>query len=169
MRLGNRRIHYWLSIASALPVLVIIATGLLLHLKKDFAWIQPPELKGTGTRPAISMDRILAACRKVPEAGVKEWEDIRRIDLRPSKGMLKVTTGTDWEIQLDAGTAAVLQAAYRRSDIIEALHDGSWFHPAVKRWVFLPSGAALLALWVTGICLFIQPLYSRRRRSEAGP
>ena len=30
--LSNRRIHYWLGIVSALPVLVILVTGLMLQL-----------------------------------------------------------------------------------------------------------------------------------------
>lgn len=169
MRLTNRKLHHWLSVAAALPVLVILATGILLHLKKDFAWIQPPERKGAGKAPAVSMDGILAACRAVPEAKVTGWDDIARIDVRPAKGMLKVTTRDAWEIQLDAETGALLQSAFRRSDLIEALHDGSWFHPAVKRWVFLPAGLALSVLWITGVFLFLQPFRARRRGAAGAP
>jgi hypothetical protein len=168
-QLLNRRIHYWLAAASALPVLVILATGVLLHLKKDAAWIQPPERRGEGTVPSITMERILEAGRGVPEAGVREWSDIRRVDLRPSIGMLKVTSKGNWEIQIDAATGRVLQSAYRRSDLIEQLHDGSWFHDAVKTWIFLPAGIALLVLWVTGIWLFLQPYLARSRRTPAAP
>lgn len=168
-RLTNRKLHYWLSLAAALPALVILATGILLHLKKDFAWIQPPERKGQGRAPAVSMEEILAACRAVPEAKVSDWDDIARIDVRPGRGMLKVTTHDAWEIQLDAETGAFLQSAYRRSDLIEALHDGSWFHPAIKRWIFLPAGVLLLVLWVTGALLLLQPFLARRRRAVRPP
>lgn len=164
MKVTHRKLHYWVASATALPVLLVILTGLLLQVKKDFAWIQPPERKGSARIPAVSMDAILAACRAVPEAGVKEWADIQRVDLRPSKGLVKVTTAGDWEVQIDAATGAVLHSAYRRSDLIEHLHDGSWFGSAAKRWIFLPSGVALGVLWVTGIWLFLQPFLARRRR-----
>jgi hypothetical protein len=146
----------------------MIATGILLHLKKDVAWIQPPELRGTGDRPGIPFEAALAACRTVPGAGVETWRDIQRIDVRPSRGMMKVLARSGWEIQVDAGTGAVLQAAYRRSDLLEGIHDGSFFHEGVKRWIFLPSGAALLVLWLTGLVLFLQPLLRRRTPRAAG-
>lgn len=160
----NRKIHSWLSLATALPVLVMVMSGVLLHLKKDLSWIQPPERRGQGGPPAVSMEAILAAAREVSEAGISGWEDVQRVDLRPGKGMLKVIGKGGYEIQVDAVTGKVLQSAYRRSDFLESLHDGSYFHDAVKRWVFLPAGAALLLLWITGIVLFLQPFLVRRRR-----
>ena len=51
--------------------------------------------------------------------------------------------------------------AYRRSDLIESLHDGSWFHDRAKLWVFLPTAAVVLMLWGTGIYLFFLPLAVR--------
>src|SRR5688572_3510138 len=124
----NRKFHYWAAIAVAVPSFIIISTGLLLQLKKDSSWVQPPERKGTGKEPAITFDQVLEICRNVPEAQVRQWDDINRIDVRPSRGMLKVWARNNWEIQIDTKTAEVLQVAYRRSDMIEAIHDGSWFH-----------------------------------------
>ena len=125
----NRKFHYWAAAVVALPVLVILLTGLLLQLKKQSPWVQPSEQRGVGKEPTLTMPRLLEICRTATNAGVHSWADIQRVDLRLSKGLLKVYTGTHWEIQIDALTAQVLQVAYRRSDIIEALHDGSWFHP----------------------------------------
>ena len=119
-------------------------------------------------RPGVltksTVPRAAAACRGVPQAQVKDWGDISRLDVRPSRGLIKVTAKNNWEIQVDAGTGQVLQAAYRRSDLIEALHDGSGFHEAAKLWVFLPAGATLLVLWLTGIYLFWLPIGVRRRK-----
>jgi hypothetical protein len=36
----NRKFHYWAAIVVALPVLVIIGSGLLLQMKKQAAWVQ---------------------------------------------------------------------------------------------------------------------------------
>jgi hypothetical protein len=163
----NRKVHYWASAAIALPVLVILGSGLLLQLKKQLPWVQPTEQRGVGKEPAVSFQQILEACRGVPEAGVRGWEDVDRVDVRPGRGMLKVTSRSRWEVQIDTQTGAVLQAAYRRSDLIESIHDGSWFHDGVKLWVFLPAGATLLLLWLTGMYLFLLPILVRRRRGRA--
>jgi uncharacterized iron-regulated membrane protein len=164
----NRKVHYWLSIAVILPFSVVVCTGIILLLKKDVAWIQPPTLKGTGKSPTLSFDSVLAVCRRVPEASVQSWSDITRIDVQPSKGVMKVQTKSLWEIQLDIQSARVLHVAYRRSDVIESLHDGTFFHELAKYVVFLPSALCVLALLITGIVLFFHPLLVRfkRRRTK---
>jgi uncharacterized iron-regulated membrane protein len=160
----NRQVHYWVGIAIAVPVLVVLTSGILLQLKKQWAWIQPPEQIGIGTAPRLAFSDLLAASRTVPQAGVRTWADIDRIDVRPQRGVAKVTSRTHWEIQVDTETAEVLQVAKRRSDLLESIHDGSWFHPHAKLWIFLPSGVLLLALWVTGVYLAWLPFQARARR-----
>lgn len=160
----NRKIHYWGAIIIALPVLVIICTGLLLQMKKQLPWVQPPEKRGESKEMTLTFSQILTACQSVPEASVKTWDDINRLDIRPSRGMIKVWAKNDWEIQLDSHSGKVLQIAYRRSDMIEAIHDGSFFHEAAKLWLFLPAAFVLLLLWLTGIYLFFLPIYARRRQ-----
>ena len=165
----NRKVHYWASIIVALPILIVIVSGLLLQTKKNFSWIQPVEQRGNSVNPTISLPQILEICRTVPEAEIKNWDDINRLDVRPSRGMLKVRANNNWEIQIDTETGAVLQIAFRRSDIIESIHDGSFFSDPVKTWIFLPAGFTLLLLWLTGIYLFILPIWVRRRRKISKP
>ena len=165
----NRKVHYWGSIIVALPILLVIVSGLLLQTKKNFSWIQPIERRGAGVNPTISLPQILEICRTVPEAEIETWDDINRLDVRPSRGMLKVRANNTWEIQIDTETGAILQTAFRRSDIIESIHDGSFFSDSVKTWIFLPAGFALLLLWLTGIYLFILPIWVRRRRKISKP
>ena len=166
-----RKVHYWLAIAVALPLAVIVATGLLLQLKKQLPWVQPPEQAGVADVPVLPMERILEIARGVPEAGVASWNDVRRLDVRPAKGMLKLWAKSDYEVQIDTRTGEVLQVAVRRSDLIESIHDGSWFSEGVKLGVFLPAGLALLVLWLSGMYLFWLPiaLKARRRRTAADP
>lgn len=164
LQILNRKAHYWLSVAVAAPILVIIVSGLLLQIKKHSAWVQPPEQRGSAQVPALSFAEILEICRGIPEAQVSGWADVHRIDVRPARGMVKVSATNHWEIQIDSHTGEVLQVAYRRSDLIEAIHDGSWFHPGAKLWLFLPSGIVLLLLWLTGIYLFVLPILRRRRK-----
>ena len=165
-RVWNRRLHRWASIAVALPFLVVITTGVLLQLKKQLAWVQPPEQRGVGTEPRVSLEQILAAARSVPQAGVRDWSDVDRLDVRPGKGMVKLQSVNRWEVQVDLQTGAVLQTAYRRSDLLESLHDGSWFHPAAKLGIFLPAGLLVFGLWVTGIYLWLLPHRARRAKGR---
>lgn len=163
----NRKVHYWASAAVAVPILIVIATGILLQTKKYVPWIQPAELRGAGKTPQISLPQVLEISKTVPQAEIKTWDDINRLDVRPSRGMLKVTAKNHWEIQIDSETGAILQTAYRRSDIIESIHDGSFFHENVKLWIFLPAGIVLLLLWLTGIYLFVLPFWVKRKRKTA--
>lgn len=165
-RVLNRKLHRWGAIAAAMPFLLVVVTGLLLQLKKQLPWVQPPEQRTPHTVPAVSMAQILDAARSVPQAQVASWDDIDRLDVRPGKGLVKVTANNRWEVQVDLGTGAVLQAAYRRSDLIEQLHDGSWFHDAAKLWIFLPSGVIVLGLWATGMYLYVLPYLARAQKKQ---
>lgn len=160
---ANRRVHYWLALALLLPGLLVVCTGLLLQVKKQLAWVQPPEQRGTAGDPAIPLDVMLRAAATVPGAGVSSWDDIQRIDVRPSRGLAKVWTATGYEVQVDLRSGAVLQSAYRRSDVIESLHDGSFFGDAAKLGLFLPAGLVLLSLYLTGTWMLVQPWAARRR------
>lgn len=162
----NRKLHRFGALVAALPLIVIFVSGAFLQLKKDVAWIQPTTMDGTGTLPSISFDRILEVAASVPEAGVASWADVDRLDVRPEKGVVKVRAKSRWEVQIDTDTAEVLQVAYRRSDLFESIHDGSFFHDRAKLWVFLPAGLILIGLWVTGVYLWLLPHLVKRRRKE---
>lgn len=160
----NRIIHRWGAIATALPVLIVLASGVVLQLKKESDWIQPSTQTGTDGPPTLSFAEILTISKTVPEATVQTWKDIDRLDIRPGKGTVKVRCKSRWEIQLDATTGDVLQVAFRRSDLIESIHDGSFFSEAVKMGVFLPSAIVLVVLWGTGIYLFFLPQLAKRKK-----
>lgn len=164
----NRKIHYWASAIVVLPILITICSGLLLQLKKHWSWVQPEEQRGTGTSPLIDLEGTLASVRSVPEHARAVWDDVNRLDVRPGRGVVKVWLRNGWEVQVDLGTGQVLQNAYRRSDLIESIHDGSFFAGDLsKLGIFFPSGVLLLLLWVTGAWLFWLPFSVKRRRKKA--
>ena len=163
----NRKVHYWASAVIAVPVLVVLCSGVLLQVKKHWRWVQPTEHRGTGTVPQLDLEGILAVVRGVPELGVTGWDDINRIDVRPSRGMCKVWLRSGWEAQVDLGSGRVLQTAYRRTDLIESIHDGSFLAGNwSKLGIFLPNGLILLLLWATGLWLFWLPFFNRRKRRK---
>ena len=164
LRRLSRSLHLWLSLVIFIPVVIVIGSGLLLQVKKEFDWIQPPTQKLQSAAPSISFDDVLSAVQKVPQANIQTWGDIDRLDVRPSKGIIKVRGRNHWEVQLSASTAEVLQVAYRRTDTIEAIHDGSWFFEGAKLWLFLPVAIVLFILWLTGLVMLYTTLKSKYKK-----
>jgi uncharacterized iron-regulated membrane protein len=159
----NRTLHYWGAALIALPLLFVISTGLLLQLKKNSEWIQPKENRGTGKVPVVNFDQIFEAVKQAPGLNVTSWDQIDRLDVRPDKGMVKIRMRDNHEVQVDLGTGKLLQVAFRRSDIIETIHDGSIVGNWMKLGIILPSGFILLFLWLSGIWMWVHPLLNRRK------
>ena len=159
----NRIVHRWGSILIALPTLCVLSTGVLLQLKKQSSWIQPVTKRGSEVAPVLSFTKILEIGQSVPEAQIESWDDIDRLDVRPGKGVVKIRAKNRWEVQVDTSTGNILQVAFRRSDLIESIHDGSFFSDTAKLGIFLPSALILLILWGTGIYLFFLPHLAKRK------
>ena len=162
------KIHHWGSLFIMVQMGLIIGAGLLLMLKKEISWIQPPTEKGTQSAalPALGMDALFAIASDIPELDVTDWSALARVDVKPGKGIVKFVAENNWEAQIDTHTGEVLGVAFRRSDIIESLHDGSFFADWVKLYIFFPSGLILFVLWGTGIYLFFLPHWKRWRRGR---
>jgi uncharacterized iron-regulated membrane protein len=165
----NRKLHRWGAVLIALPLLLVVVTGLLLQVKKQVVWVQPETKKGREKTPKLSMDELMTVLKTdeaAKPAEVGSWKDIDRVDIRPKDGIYKVTSVNRYEVQVDFVTGDVVSVEYRRSDLIESLHDGSFFGDGVKLGVFLPAAVVLLALWVTGLILFCHPWWVKLRRKR---
>ena len=142
----------------------MVSSGIMLQLKKQSNWVQP-NVEITSSSKPVMLQAYLDAAKSVEEANVSSWEDIERIDIRPNKGIAKLKSKNNWEIQIDIETAEIYAKNFRRSDIIESIHDGSFFSEVVKYGWFLPSGILLLILSLSGIYMFFIPIFKRRNRS----
>lgn len=162
----NRSIHKWGSIVIAIPFLIILVTGILLLIKKEVSYIQPITIKGSAKIPSVSFEEILQAAKTVKHLNITGWESIDRLDVRPKKGLIKLQTHTHWEIQIDSATADILHVAYRRSDIIEKIHDGTYWQKKANWWLTLPIAIALLVISITGIFLFALPYIKRYKNKQ---
>ena len=164
----SRKLHRWGAVATLIPFALVIVTGLLLQVKKQWAWVQPETMRSPQGPMApgltIGFDGLLEAARSVPEAGISGWSDVDRIDVRPGRGVAKVRSTSRWEVQIDTATGAVLASGVRRSDLIESLHDGSFFGEWVKLGVFLPAGLVVFGLLGTGVVLWWMPHGARLRK-----
>jgi uncharacterized iron-regulated membrane protein len=163
-----RKIHHWGSIVIVIPLVVMIGAGIFLQLKKEIDWIQPPSQKGmvTDQVPLTTVAELFEAAAGVSEAGINTWTDLERVDFKPDKGIIKFISKSRWEVQVDTATAEVLQVSYRRSDLIETIHDGSFFAAWTKLYLFLPAGIALFVLWLTGLYMFFLPYFKKAQKNK---
>lgn len=161
--------HRRAALLISLPLLVTICTGVLLLLRGDFAWIQPKSHTGsvTLTSPAFDHAAILSKLQTLPEAEVKSWKDVSSVIFNPGKGLYQVRLKNDYEIQLDAANGQVLNSQFRLSGVLQKLHEGDFFHPLARKWVFLPSGLILLSLWLSGLYLFFFPKFKKATKKAA--
>ena len=153
MKIGKllRDIHHWASPIVMLPLGIMIIAGIFLMLKKDIEWIQP------------ATQRSEIASAQVPDTSLAEL-------YAAAAAIAKFIASNRWEAQIDLVTLDVLSLEYRRSDLFEQIHDGSFFADWIKTFVFLPVGVVLLVLWATGIWLFLEPYLKRwqRKKRRAG-
>ena len=168
-----RKIHHWGSLIIMLQMGLVIGAGLLLILKKQIDWVQPPTMKGVERTeiPSKSVEELFLIAKSVEELNLQKWDELQRVDFKPNKGIVKFVAPNNWEAQIDTTSGEVLQIKFRRSDIIESLHDGSYFSDWVKLYIFFPSGVILLILWGTGIYLFFLPHWKKaqKRRKASKP
>ena len=116
--------------------------------------------------------RELALVALRDSVGAEADPEVDRIDVRPDKGILKFSfTQHYWEIQLDATTGEVLSVALRRSDFLEALHDGSLMDRSLKldggylKLIYTSVMAlALITFSLTGFWLWYGPKIMRRSK-----
>ena len=176
-----RKIHRYTGIFLFAFFFIIAITGLLLGWKKNsFGLILPASSTGTSTQlgewKSTEMLNHLADSVLRANTGQETPTDLDRIDIRKDKGIVKfVYIHNYWEVQLDGATGNALQISQRRSDLIEDLHDGSFFdlyfntkgEPIKLVYTFI-MGTALLTFTITGFWLWYGPIHIRRQKSKKG-
>ncbi len=163
--------HRWIGISLAAFLLISAITGVLLSLKKDFDILQPPTQKGQTvdlqkwkTLEELNEIGLAAAQNLYPDKSYT----IDRIDVRPSKGVVKVLFKEEnLEIQLDGATGTVLSAAPRWSDWIESIHDGSIISDLFKLISMNALGWGVVIMVVSGFWLWYGPRRLRKKRKES--
>ena len=159
--------HKWFGVIFAAAFLSIAVTGLLLLEKKNFSWIQPETKQGVRgvTDDFITNQKLFEMVFSQNHEDFQAIEDIDRVDFRPSKRVFKVRSKKNFsEMQVDATTGDILSVAKRRSDLIEALHDGSFFGDFSHN-VMMPMVAAVTVyLTLTGLYMWLAPIIKRRKK-----
>ncbi len=153
--------------------LVIGVTSVLLAWKKK-AELLPPTLKTkvVSEQAWISTEEIISIAQgKMDSLG--ELPLVDRIDIRPDKGIAKITFQTHFtEVQVDGYSGEVLSISTRHSDWIEKVHDGSivdyYFGQSEVAKLTYSSATAfgLILMTLSGFYLWYFPKVIRRMKNN---
>jgi uncharacterized iron-regulated membrane protein len=162
-----RKWHRVLGVTLSLFLFISAVTGILLAWKKDVELIQPAT--HTGSSKDMSTWKSMAELSEIASTAFhQQYPDqsdnqIDRLDVRPSKGIVKVLfKKSQWEVQVDAQSGEVLHIARRHADWIEALHDGSIISDLFKLLSMNFMGIGVMVLLSTGLWLWYGPKEFRR-------
>lgn len=172
-----RKIHRVAGVSLFLFLFCIGVTGLLLGWKKNSGGLILAD-----TSKGISSDlNTWLPMHQLAENAIKYVNDsipenlatkIDRIDVRPDKGIVKITFKDHYVgVQLDGRTGFVLKKENRNADLIEQIHDGSWVDRlfglnsgVFKLFYTTVSGLGLLIFCITGFWLWYGPKMFRKQQ-----
>lgn len=168
-----RKIHQTTGLITFIAFVAIGITGILLGWKKNSSgYILPETQKGISTD--VNSFKSIKELSDIAEKSILAYDadnKIKRLDLRPSKGMVKVTFKNNYYgVQIDATTGEVLQVNKRNSDLIENIHDGSYIDDMLgiksrmfKLFYTSITGLSLLIFSFTGFWLWYGPKAMRKK------
>lgn len=175
-----RKIHRYTGVFLFAFFFIIGITGFLLGWKQQFGGvILPKAQKGTSTNlqnwlPIDSLHKKATFyLQKNIEKGIST--KIRKIDIRQEKGIVKfIFKDHYYGVQLDGATGKLLAIAYRNSDLIEDLHDGSFIdkllgtqYKQFEMFYTLIMSLALVTFTMTGFWLWYGPKRMKKNNSKA--
>ena len=161
--------HRWIGGMLAVMLLWLAVTGFLLQIKGRSEWIQPGTRTGAegGAEDFLTIERLLEVVWAQEHPGFEGLDDISRIDLRPGKRVYKVLSAHGHaELQVCAVTGEVLNISWRPSDLIEAIHDGSFFGKWVYDWVMPITAVGLVFLCGSGIWIWVDMKRRKHRHKR---
>ncbi|MDF2158246.1 PepSY-associated TM helix domain-containing protein [Algoriphagus sp. CAU 1675] len=120
-----RQYHKWFGLALILFFFLIGITSILLAWKKKVELLPPTQKTKVESGTWILPSQMVRIGEEEMEKLGRDPE-VDRIDIRPDKGIAKVTFKTHFtEVQVDGFSGEVLSVGTRHSDWIEKVHDGS--------------------------------------------
>jgi len=176
-----RKIHRTLGALLFVFFFVVAITGLLLGWKKHSGGLilsKSHTGKSTNPKDWLPVHVLQEKANKIVYENISPQLSLEldRIDIRPNQGMVKfVYIEGYWGIQLDSTTGELLHIERRNSDLIENIHDGSFFDNLLKtgngqiKLIYTSiTGISLLAFTITGFWLWFGPKRMRVSGKNSG-
>ena len=161
--------HKWTGIVLSIAFTCTAVTGFMLLFKKKVDWLQPPtqtDIAGD-TADFITMQQMFDIVWEQEHADFTSLADIDRVDFRPNDRVFKVRSKHhNAELQVGAISGGVLSVSQRTSDLVENIHDGSFFAGWVHSWIMPLAAIGLLFMIFSGLWLWIEPTIRKRRRKR---
>lgn len=176
-----RATHVWFGALTAVAVIVVSATGIVLNHTEALGWgsAGPPPVSGGGAlgRAMPVNDLLRAALREGGERGLRTRNELGRLGpttgpsdvdramFRPSTStaQVRLRDAMHTEIVLDWSTGEVLDVVERHDVRLEHLHSGEAFG---QRGVVLSD---VVAVVLVGLCLGGAAIWARRLRRRRPP
>lgn len=168
-----RSLHRWIGFISCLFLAVISVTGFFLAMKGQFAFMRPPVQEAAKMeRPEeiLPMAEILRIAFDAGHPELSEVKEVDRVDYRPKDNVFKVVSKDGYrEIQVDGTQGKIVSNAFRNDQLMEDIHDMSFFADAAHGYL-LPAVAVFLCfLSLSGIVIFFTPIFRRWKFKRKGP
>lgn len=163
-----RKIHRYLGLILAVFLLISAVTGIFLGWKKEADILQPPTQKGTATGLGkwLPLENLTNRSTLALNEKLKATYNIYRIDVRPDKGIAKITYKPGyWEVQIDGASGEVLSIEKRYSDLLEKIHDGSIISDAFKLVSMNLLGVGIIFMIISGLWLWYSPKKIRKLKN----
>ena len=158
-------IHIILGAICSLPLLLTVVTGIFLILRSHTTYMQPKAMK---LAPLDSFETLINPGSAAKVAQIPEGE-INSMIYKPKKGIIQVRTNDGFEYHLNAKNGQIINSGPKRTSFFIRLHEGSYFGPKVRDYVFFPSAVIFLISLLTGIYLSFfwikRKLVSKQKKS----
>ena len=174
-----RKIHRTTGAILFIFFFILSISGLLLTWKKNSGGLILSESYSGSSidfENWISLDSLHKNANRILYDSVSSSLklDLKRIDIRKDKGMIKfIFSDNYWGIQLDGATGKLLHIEKRNSDFIENIHDGSildyYFGTKKEQIKLIYSsilGLSLLSFTITGFWLWYGPKKMKKFRNN---
>lgn len=169
-----RKVHRIMGATLFIFFFIVAITALLLGWKKNSYGILLSNTQ-TGTSSDLTTWMPLDSLHQKASAYLLDFTskemllEIERIDVRKNKGVVKFVFSNYYGVQLDGATGNLLLIERRKSDFIEAIHDGSildvYFETKGKpiKLVYTTiMSLSLLTFTITGFWLWLGPKRMRK-------
>jgi len=144
-----RKYHRIISLIVALPLALIVLSGLILQLRQQFDFIQPKTItmeKNPGVR-FLTIEEMIVASNEPPE-------NIDQIIFKPKKFHLAMRLVSGNEIQIHPQTGEILKNSPRYTNFLIDLHQGSFLGNWYQYLIVFPTGLALAFLLISGLLIY---------------
>lgn len=167
-----RQAHKVVGIGAAFFLLVMAVTGFLLSLKGEIPWMRPPVGKAEKVESlaeVVSVDVVTQAAISAGRPDLRTADDIDRIDYRPGKNIFKVISARGYsEVQVDGKTGEVVAVGNRNDQLVEDIHDLSFFDERLRTTVSPVIALALAMMALSGVVIWTVPILRRRKHAQSG-